>query len=141
MVISDVERAWLGWHRARLFASRRALWGDGNGLAVFFGGSLVWRSFYWRAGFSGAAALCLHRRSPPEAPHPGLVTKWRFWWERAISLAVRTCRALWRRRSSSTKSLEWCLRWEIWRMTRLRWDSFKIAMAAHGANSRGAHDR
>src|SRR6266404_6382851 len=95
MVISDVERACLGWHRARLFASRRALWGDGNGLAVFFGGSLVWWSFYWLAGFSGAAALRLRHRSPPEAPHPRLVTKRRFWWGRAISLAVRTCRALW----------------------------------------------
>src|SRR6267154_1692113 len=112
MVISDVERASLGWHRARLFASRRALWGDGNGLAVLFGGSLVWWSFYWRAGFSGSAALRLCHRSPPEAPNPGLVTSWRFWWVRAISLAVRTCRALWRRRSSSTKSLERCLRWE-----------------------------
>src|SRR5882757_4660859 len=114
MAISDVERAWLGWHRARLFASWRALWGDGNGLAEFFGGSLVWRSlvwwsFYWLAGFSGAAALRLRRRSPPEAPHPGLVTKWRFWWGRATSLAVRICRALWKRRSSSRRSLERCL--------------------------------
>src|SRR6267378_7808579 len=139
MVISDIERAWLGWHRARLFASRRALWGDGNGLAVLFGGSLVWWSlvwcsFYQAAGFSGSAALRLRHRSPREAPNPGLVTSWRFWWVRAISLAVRICRALWRRRSSSTKSLERCLRWEIWRMTRSRWDSFKIAMAAHGAN-------
>src|SRR6267154_6703669 len=112
MVISDVERAWLGRHRARLFASRRALWGDGNGLAVLFGGSLVWWSFYWRAGFSGAAALRLRHRSPREAPHPRLVIKWRFWWGRAISLAVRTCRALWRRRSSSRRSLGRCLRWE-----------------------------
>src|SRR6267154_6513108 len=113
MVISDVERAWLGWHRARLFASRRALWGDGNGLAVFSGGSLVWWSFYLPAGFSGSAALRLRHRSPPEAPNPGLVTSWRFWGVLAISRAVRICRALWRRRSSSTKSLERCLRWEI----------------------------
>src|SRR6266851_5363511 len=141
MMISGVEWAWLGWHRARLFASRRALWGDGKGLAVFFGRSLFGGSFYWPAAFCGSAARRLRCHNPPEAANPRLAIRWRFSWERAISLAARIRRALWRRPSSSKKSLGRCLRWEIWHTTLLPWDNFKIAMGARGVNSRIAPGR